>query len=64
VLACSFAARNEELLISDKGDGVPLERFKIDTLHLLQLCRAAIFGFAFCARTELIEKTIAEHRSI
>lgn len=48
------------LLLAD-DDGVPLERFKVDTLHLLQLCRSAIFGFAFCARTELIRSSVKNH---
>lgn len=53
---------HDVLLISDGGDSVPLEQFKVDTLHLLQLCRAAIFSFAFCVRNELLnEKVVSEH---
>jgi hypothetical protein len=45
------------LLLSDSNDDIPLETFKVNTLHVLQLCRAAIFGFVFCAREGLIQKS-------
>ena len=36
------------------------EEFKKNTLHLLQLCRSAIFSFAFCVRIELIQRKITQ----
>jgi hypothetical protein len=47
-------------LLGDEEGAVPMKVFQVNTLHLLQLCRAAIFSFAFCIRKEMLSSRIGQ----